>query len=500
VRSTPTAAAALVLAAIAVAAPLAAGSAGARTAAARTAVAGCPHWGRPALAADPRPGAPRVFAIQFAQEPARMRTAADYSRAIDCAIRTEVLPHRAHGRPNLVVFDEDIGLETVAIGPRGAAARSALRSGSPECHGVALCPTLHTLSGLADGYRRALGYLGPRFPRLHTELGRTFVAATDEFVRVFMTTMAAAARRYGVYVIASDTQARFRADRDRAAITALADPGIPRPRFVYVPTSAVAYDQTFVWSPHVLHPGRLAPLANLMADNVKVPLTSFEQELGFASGPARGPAARANLRPVRIPGTRARLGLATSLPAFAYGHAARGQACRNVALTYMRCLNALGANVLIQADANDGAWTGTSGSEPWQPLAWMGSAYRAVSDPSVRFTYAVNPFMVGNLADIPFDGQSAILARAHRGRGCAYVGDRHFLPGTDQPGFRGDAGRKPQFLALTPWVVGDRSRARLRPVGDALAAGRRAYVQTALIADLPFPADAHRPGCLVAGR
>jgi hypothetical protein len=29
----------------------------------------------------------------------------------------------------------------------------------------------------------------------------------------------------------------------------------------------------------------------------------------------------------------------------------------------------------------------------------MGSAYRAVTDPSVRFAYAVNPFMVGNLAD-----------------------------------------------------------------------------------------------------
>lgn len=471
---------------------------------ARVRAGSCPGWGRTAVAADPRPHALRVFAIQFAQHPARMRTAGDYARAVDCAIRTEVLPHLAGGRPNLVVFDEDIGLETIAIGPRGAAARDELRHGSPSCSGAPLCPTLRTLGALSGGYRRALNFLAPRFPRLRTELGRTFVAATDEFVRVFMTTMARAAHRYHVYVIASNTQARFRVSRARAAIRALADPGAPRPRTVYAPTTGTAYDQTFVWSPRILHPGRPDPVANLMADNFKVPLTAFEQQLGFAPGPSRGAAARSNLRPITIPGTRARLGLATSLPAFVYGPKARGRECRDVALTYMRCLNRLGANVLIQADANDGQWSGAAGAggEPWQPLDWMGSAYRAVSDRSVGFAYAVNSFLVGNLADIPFDGQSAILARGHHGRGCAYVGNRRFVAGTDLAGLRAYAGPKPQFLALGPWVVPDAARPRLRAVGMALAAGtgRRRYVQTAVVADLPFPSDPWRPGCLRAGR
>jgi hypothetical protein len=453
------------------------------------------------VAADARPHALRVFAIQFRQDPAHMATAADYTRAIDCAVRREVVSHLAHHRPNLIVFDEDVGLETLAIGRRGASARALLRSGDPSCHGASLCPILDTLSALNRGYGHALSYLAPRFPRLKSELGQSFVAGSDEFVRVFMTTMSNIARRHHVYVIASNTQPRVRVSRARAAIAALADPGARRPRFVYLPTTGVAYDQTFVWGPRIVHRRRPGPFANLLDDNFKVPLTTFEQELGFATGPSGGAAARANLRPFRIPGTKARLGLATSLPAFEYGPAGSSP-CANVSLTYMRCLNRLGANVLIQADANDGEWPGTSTGEPWQPLDWMGSAYRAVSDPTVGFDYAVNPFMVGNLADIPIDGQSAILARGRRGRGCAYVGDSRFVAGQDGPGFRRYAGRKPQFLGLAPWVIPDNSRTRLRRVGDQLAAGIRGrrYVQTAVIADLAFPLNRRRAGCRMAGR
>jgi hypothetical protein len=241
-------------------------------------------------------------------------------------------------------------------------------------------------------------------------------------------------------------------------------------------------------------------VANLLTVNRKVPLTPFELALGFAPGPATGAAAVKNLRPFAIPGTRARLGFATSLPAFTYGPP--GRPCADVALTYMRCLDHLGANVVIQADANDGQWTGNDGSELWQPLSWMGSAYRAVSDPTVHFDYAVNPFLVGNLADTPFDGQSAILQRGLRGGGCHYVGNGSIVPGDDVPPYLGYAGAKSQFLALAPWVVPDGPRPALRKVGAALASGsgRYRYVQTAVVADLPFPLDRNRRSCEVAGR
>jgi hypothetical protein len=461
--------------------------------------AGCGHFGRPAIAADARPHALRVFAIQFRQSPAAMTSPNSFRQAIDCAMRTDVVPHLARGRANLVVFDEDIGLETLAAGSRGAKARALLRSGAPTCRGQAPpCATLATLSAIDQGYGRALTYLGRRFPKLQDQLGRAFVAASDQFVRTFMTTMATEALRYRVYVVASNTQAPFRLTRNPAAVAALRDPADKHVRAVYAPTQARAYDQTFIWGPRVVHHHAPAPLANLLRVNRKVPLTGFELALGFAQGPASGPTATANLRPVAIPGTGARLGFATSLPAFEYG--APGDGCANVAVGYMRCLDKLGANVLIQADANDGQWSGTDGMELWQPLSWMGSAYRSVTDPSVHFAYAVNPFMVGNLADTPFDGQSAILERGRRGAGCHYVGNRAAVPGDDLPQFAAYAGPKPQFLAIAPWAAADGPRPSLRRTGDSLASGRLRYVQTAVIADLPFPVDRNRPGCLVAGR
>jgi len=76
------------------------------------------------------------------------------------------------------------------------------------------------------------------------------------------------------------------------------------------------------------------------------------------------------------------------------------------------------------------------------------------------------------------------------------------VAGDDLPQFASYAGSKSQFLAVAPWAVPDGPRPALRSVGASLAAGTgpRRYVQTAVIADLPFPLDRNRPGCLVAGR
>lgn len=465
------------------------------------------HRELPAIQAyDPRPRAPRFFAMQFRQDAAYVTTYAAYRTKIECMIRDYVVPHLARGRPNVVVFNEAVGLATLATGSRGAGAREAFaHRGSAGCENQGQpCGALGALTAIMAAYAPQVAAYKSRFPSLGPLTG-TWVAATDTLVRAFMQTFSDMAHRYRIYIAGSNFQAQFRESTDPNDIALFHDPDYPTPGFVYVATSPEVYNEVFMWGPHdVRHDGPL-PLRNVVASNLKVPLTQLEQEIGFAPGPSTGPAAVANVAPYALPGTAARLGFATSLPAFTYGSPAPGtDPCSDTSLYYMRCLNKLGTNFVVQDEANDGRWADMNGAGIWQPLDWMGSAWRAVSDPSVRFAYAVNPMMVGNLADLPFDGQSAITQRGLSGRGCHYVGDRRALKG-DPASEVAWAGNKPQFLAIAPWVRPDGSRAGLKATAAELAPGSGSpleddYVETAIIADLPIPVDGRRPGCVTGGR
>ena len=460
----------------------------------------------PVLALDPRPKAPRIFAMQFKQELQNVTTYARFRTKIDCLIREYVLPHLARGRPNVVVFNEDVGLMTLAIGTRGRAAREAFgRRGAPSCERQGEpCATLAALAAVSAAYSPQIAAYQSRFHARIGPLVGAFVGATDTVIRGFVQTFSEEARRYHVYLVGSMDLPPFRQSSRPADVALFHDPDQPAPRFVYVATSPRVYDEAFVWGPRDVRRTGPAVLRNLVASNLKVPLTPLEQEIGFTPGPSRGAAAVDNLRPYRLPGTRARIGLATSLPAFEYGDLRPGtDPCSDTSRYYMRCLNRLGANLVIQDEANPGRWTGPDGSsnERWQPLSWMLSTYRAVSDPSVRFDYNVTAMMVGNLADLPFDGQSAITQRGLSGAGCHYIGDSRFVPGQDLPSLRPYAGPQPDFLAIAPWVVSDRARSALRAAGAALAPGSGSpiendYVETAIVADLPVPADRRRQDCV----
>ena len=242
----------------------------------------------------------------------------------------------------------------------------------------------------------------------------------------------------------------------------------------------------------------------MVAQNKKVPLTDIELALQVANGPSTGPDAVENLRPYQVPGTRARIGFATSLPAFIYGDLPAGvDPCSDTSKYYMRCLDKLGTNLVMQDEANPGPWV----TQPtfWQPLDWMRSTWRAVSDPTVDFDYNVTPHLVGHLGDLVFDGQTAITQRGLRGREkCTYVGNSRFLPDPpegDAASLEPYAGRKREFLALAPWVVPDNSRDALRAVEAKLAPGsgdplENDYLETAIAADLPFPPDSWRRNCI----
>ncbi len=483
-------------------------AAGGKTAAAGGIPPGCAsvlaRRSTPAIRAlDPRPHAPRVFAIQYKQSAAAVVSYASFRRTIDCLLRRYVLPNRAIGRPNVVVLDEDTGLATLGIGSRGALARSLLvLHGMQSCESP--CQALQLLTHLTASYAGPLAAYQHRFSGIGTLEG-PFVAATDTIVRSFMATFSSLAKRYGLYMVASADLPPFRQSRSAADLRTFSDPDLhPRPSSVYVATAATVYNEAFIWGPHRVRRSGPDVMRNVVASNRKVPLTSLEAAIGLTPGPAHGPAAIANLRPYALPGTRAHLGIATSLPAFVYGSPPPGvDPCSDTATYYMRCLNRLGANLVIQDEANPGAWTGPDGNgiEQWQPLSWMGSTYRTVSDPSVRFDYNVTAMLVGNLADLVFDGQSAITQRGGtRGPGCHYIGNARFVPGEDQPVLRGYAGVKHGFVALAPWVAPDGARAGLRRIGASLgpssgSALQDDYLETALVADLPFPVDTRRRGC-----
>jgi hypothetical protein len=106
--------------------------------------------------------------------------------------------------------------------------------------------------------------------------------------------------------------------------------------------------------------------------------------------------------------------------------------------------------------------------------------------------------LVGNLLDLDFDGQSAILGRGHHGRLRHYVGNGHLDAADGDPAAaKVYAGGKPQYLALSPWIGRDGSRAALRAESARLAAGsgtlqENGYLETAVYADLTRAKGHHR--------
>ena len=200
--------------------------------------------GPPILALDPQPRRARASSpCSSSRTRANVRTYAAFRRKIECAIRTQVLPHLAHGRPNVVVFDEDVGLMTAAIGAARRAARALARDdpagrrrlprpGLPvrDAAAARARSATPTRASVAYYHRHLPGLgLAPRScssPRPTRSRGASW--------RTSPTSPAATAST------SSPPTTRRRSARraTRAAVRALADPDRPRPRSVYVATSA----------------------------------------------------------------------------------------------------------------------------------------------------------------------------------------------------------------------------------------------------------------------
>jgi hypothetical protein len=480
----------LFAAAIAGAALCASGSAGAATHTTdRPSKATCkalrPSRWQPARGVANAHGSLRVIGIQYKQDVRNVRSYSTFRTAMRCLVEDFVVPNEKPGEPTLVVFNEDIGLMTLGVGVRGAAVR-ALATGPDRAPlgdtGPAPVAAAQALGAVNAAYAPQIAayqaMFGPIDPRK-----AVFVGATDTFVRAFSKTFSSIARDYGVYVVAANNQPRYRETHNPALVKLFGDPSIKHLTTAYVATTQHVANTAFLWGPHNVHPKAPVGERNLLFRNEKVPLTDIERTLlHLDSGPTRGPAALRNARGYHLAGLH--LGFATSLPAFTYGYPfgkrpAGFKPCANLAKTYAACMDHLGVDTMIQAEANPGRWA--NDGTPWQPTDWLGSAWRAVTDPTLHFRYAVNPFMVGNLLDLAFDGQSAITARHGS---------------TPRRDYVGNPWRLRHFLVLAPWVRRTGPRAALVAEGARLAPGsddpqENDYLETAVYADL-VPAKERR--------
>jgi hypothetical protein len=510
-------------------------------------------------------GAVRVFALQMKQEVRHVETYATFEAKVRCLFEDLVRPELAPDRPNLVVYPEYAGLATLAVGSRGAPARAIAAGptrGSPdtadEAPGV-----LQAFGSLAATYADELAYyrtvLAARQltedPEAAADPERSFaladprrsilVAATDTLARAFLAPHAELARREGVYVVSSTPLPELRRSEDPADLAALTDPdllaGGDVPDHVWVATDARVWNEVWVWAPvagqTAFSRERFGPLpdddprANVIHVNRKAPITPIEEEFLALT---EGDTSPANTGPFVLDGVPGlRFSIANSLPAFAWGTGPTetgedlgepvpdGQDPCETPAWWMRCLEARGTNVVLQTEANPAPWA--SYSDPngnWQPLLWMNSSWRHVADPTVGFAYSVTPWLVGNLVDLPFDGQVSIKRRDNPRPGATrrFVGNAELVPDRDPGSAAPFAGDHDEFVVVAPWVLDEEPslpvaehRARLAARAEAMLAGaggehENNYLETAVWADLvppdgddPDPAGAQVDGTSRAG-
>ncbi len=351
----------------------------------------------------------------------------------------------------LVVFPESTGLIAAFIGSRGATARA-------QTSAPAAIATL-------------LGTYGPQFQHYAAKypgqppVRYLILALTDTLYRSFYETFRDLAVTHGVYLAASadiGVARRVEEADDPALVALLRDPDEPGRTYAYEAVSPLPYNTTFVFAPDgsVLVPDgrggtRRAPAqtGGVLSGSInKAYLVPIEQPppgeaagLSLAAGP---------LTDVEVLDTPVgRLGIVISKDAWMVDVNDR--------------LAMKGANVILQPEAFD-SWAFTT--TEWSPDVFKEGGF-ATLQKQPEFALNVNASMTGNLIDITFDGQTAILGRKEKTPPGPLGPDNAF------------AGQNPDtgFLAVAPWIVPDPG---IADPSMSLAA-RRAALVTAGVALLP---------------
>jgi hypothetical protein len=386
----------------------------------------------------------RIFAVGHKQRLADAVTYADY-RAKMAAMMDASDPERATrvqagvddvashladrdpGAPAnaLVVFPESAGLIAAFIGTRGAPARQQTSST------VAIATLLAT-------YATPLDHYAAEFP--NEPVVRTLVLAlTDTLYRAFYETFRDLAVEHGVYLAASADLAparRIDAADDPDLVALLRDPDEPMRSYAYVATTPRPVNTTFVF----------APDGSVLVPDGRGGLLRSPFETG---GVIRGSTDKAYLTPIEQPPPGQAAGLALAFGSVRDMEVLPTPVGRLAIViskdAWMVDVNdrfrAKGARVFVQPEAFD-SWAFTT--DEWSPDVFKEGGFANLQhDPAAVVN--VNASMTGNLLDITFDGQTAILGRRQKSSPGPLSASNAWI------GQNPDGG----FLALAPWIMPD---------------------------------------------
>ncbi|MFN8644103.1 MAG: hypothetical protein U0802_21525 [Candidatus Binatia bacterium] len=302
---------------------------------------------------------------------------------------------------------------------------------------------------LTVAYQPWVEYYGARYPGT-PGLAGLFLGATDTYYRAFYETFRDLAVTYGVHVAASVNVAparRVEAADEPDLVARLRDPDEPQRVYAYEAVEGRLVNTLFVFAPDgsVLVADGAGGTARSPADTGgvlrgsldKAYLTELEQDpLGLSSSAVRA------LDVLDTP--VGRLASVISKDAWMVDVNDRYDAKR--------------PQLVIQAEAFD-QWAFSS--DFWAPDGFKAGGFAQVQrNPS--FLYNLTSCLVGNLFDVTFDGQGAVIGKRHKAASEAAAGQSWI-------GQDADAG----FVAVAPWVAGD-------PGGDDLAARRASLVASGL--------------------
>lgn len=352
----------------------------------------------------------------------------------------------------LVTFPEDIGLIAGLIGSRGA------RSRQLTAHHLG---SLGAFGNLISKYQPQIQYYTTRFPG---QLGVRYLllAETDTYYRAFYETFRDLAHSYGVYLTATVNVAparRVDAAEDPDLVALLRDPDEAQARnYAYLALSPDVFNTTFIFDPdgNILVSGAQGQLRRSPAETGGVLRGSVNKAYLTEEEETTLPLAFGNVRDLDVLDTPVgRLAVVISKDAWMIDVNDRYEA--------------KGANLILQPEAYSD-WGDTA--SPWQPDGFKAGGFAQVQRNS-GFLYNVAPCMTGNLYEITFDGQSAIIGKKRK------VAPPTLATATAWIGQNPDSG----FLSIAPWIMEDPG------IGDAslTLAQRRSLLAQAGAHLLPFP-------------